>query len=287
MDYKVIFKTIAGSHLYGTARPDSDIDIRGVCLPPMEALLGLARFEQHEVPNEDTVIYDLRKFCRLALKANPNILEMLFVPEDAILEIDEYGEQLLENRMLFLSTRVVHTYSGYAFAQLKRIEGHRRWLLNPPIEPTMGQFSGELVEGQARFPNQQLQQDYKAALRAWKQYNTWLENRNPARAELEKKYQYDTKHASHLARLLLQARTILQSPDCFCPRLSGLDLVVVSAIQQGKWEYEKLIEWAGRQEKELKVLADTTSPLPKKPPFKKVEQILMGMLKEYVDFLFR
>jgi len=112
MDYRIIFKAIGGSHLYGTSRPDSDTDIRGICFPPMTALLGLSNFEQHELPGEDTVIYGLRKFCRLALKANPNILEMLFVPEDAVLEIDVYGEQLIENRHLFLSTRVVHTHSG-------------------------------------------------------------------------------------------------------------------------------------------------------------------------------
>jgi uncharacterized protein len=258
------------------------VDVRGICLPPREALLGLARFEQHEIPDEDTVIYDLRKFCRLALKANPNILEMLFVPEDAILEIDEYGKGLIENRHLFLSTRVVHTYSGYAFSQLKRIEGHRRWLLNPPIEPTLGQFGGTLIEGQARFPNQQKQQDCKAALQEWKQYNTWLENRNPMRAELEKKYQYDTKHASHLVRLLCQGRMILTKPEWFCPRLHGLDKEMVLEVLYGLWEYEKLVEWARQQEQELKLLADTVSPLPKKPPFKKVERMVMEMLRQYI-----
>ncbi|TET14851.1 MAG: hypothetical protein E3J82_01480 [Candidatus Thorarchaeota archaeon] len=281
MNYKIIFKTVAGSHLYGTNRPDSDMDIRGVCLPPMEALLGLARFEQHEVPGEDTVIYGVRKFCRLALKANPNLVEMLFVPEDAILEIDEYGKRLIENRYLFLSTKVVHTYSGYAFSQLKRIEGHRRWLLNPPIEPTLGQFGGVLVKGQAHFPNQQKQQDYKGALREWKQYNTWRENRNPVRAEMERKYGLDCKHASHLARLLLQARTILTRPEKFSPRLCGLDKKMVLDILHGVWEYEKLVDWARQQEQELKELAETSS-LPKKPPFKKVERMVMEMLTKYI-----
>lgn len=281
MNYRVIFKTIAGSHLYGTSHPDSDMDIRGVCLPPMEALLGLSNFEQHEVPGEDTVIYGLRKFCRLALKANPSILEMLFVPEDTILEIDEYGKRLIENRHLFLSTKVVHTHFGYAFSQLKRIEGHRRWLLNPPFELTLGQFGGILIEGISHFPNQQKRQDYKVALREWKQYNTWRENRNPARAELERKYQIDVKHASHLARLLLQARIILTKPEEFCPRLYGLDKEMVLEILHGLWEYEKLVEWARQQEQELKDLADSSS-LPKKPPFKKVERMVMGMLKEYI-----
>lgn len=282
MNYKVIFKTIAGSHLYGTSRPESDTDIRGVCLPPIESLIGLSNFEQHEVPGEDTVIYGLRKFCRLALKANPAILEMLFVPEDAILEIDEYGERLIENRHLFLSTKVVHTYSGYAFSQLKRIEGHRRWLLNPPQEPVMGKFGGVLVEGISRFPNQQKQQDYRVALREWKQYNTWRENQNPERAKMEAESGYDRKHASHLARLLCQAETILTSPDEFCPRLTGKDLEMVKAVLRGEWQYEHLVDWAREAEQLLKELAEN-SPLPKKPSFKKVERMVMEMLKEYVE----
>lgn len=282
MNYRVIFKTIAGSHLYGTNRSGSDVDVRGVCLPPVETILGLSNFEQHEIPGEDTVIYGLQKFCRLALKANPNILEMLFVPEDAILKIDEYGERLINNRHLFLSTKVVHTYSGYAFSQLKRIEGHRRWLLNPPIEPTLGQFSGILIEGQVKFPNQQKKQDYKAALQEWKQYNTWREERNPARAELERMYGYDVKHSCHLVRLLCQCREILAMPEMFCPRLLGPHKEMVLEVLHGLWEYEKLIEWARQQEQELKVLADTVSPLPKKPSFKKVEWMVMEMLKKYI-----
>lgn len=279
---KVILATLSGSHLYGTATENSDVDIRGVCLPPIESVLGLSPFEQYKSGETDTVFYSLRKFARLALKANPAILEMLFVPEDAILEIDEYGKRLIENRHLFLSTKVVHSYSGYAFSQLKRIEGHRRWLLNPPIEPTIGQFGGVLVEGQARFPNQQRQQDYKTALREWKQYNTWRENRNPARAEFEEKYGYDLKHASHLVRLLLQCWWVLMKPELFSPTLSGDDLNMVRSVLAGRWEYEQLVGWARRQEQELKVLADTVSPLPKKPPFKKVERMVMEMLRKYI-----
>lgn len=280
---RVILTVLSGSHLYGTARPDSDMDIRGVCLPPMEAVLGLSPFEQYiRTKGVDVTFYGLQKFCKLALKANPNILEMLFVPEDAILEIDEHGKRLIENRDLFLSTKVVHTYSGYAFSQLKRIEGHRRWLLNPPIEPALGQFAGHLVEGQARFPDQQRKQDYKAALREWTQYKTWRENRNPARADLEEKYGYDTKHAAHLVRLLCQARMILVHPDEFSPRLRGHDLMQVQDVLRGAWQYEELVGWARATEEMIKRLADK-SPLPKKPPFKKVEAMVMEMLREYVE----
>lgn len=281
MNYKTIFKTIAGSHLYGTSRPDSDMDIRGICLPPMTALLGLSPFEQHQVPGEDTVIYGLRKFARLALKANPNCLELLWVPKDAILEIDEYGQELIDNRHLFLSTRVVHTYSGYAFSQLKRMDRHQDWIKNPPIKPMLAQFGGAMIEGQSKFPNQQKKEEYRIAWKNWQSYNTWLENRNPARAELERKYGYDTKFALHLVRLLLQCWQILMKPEAFSPTLFGDDLNMVKSVLAGRWEYEQLVGWARRQEQELKNL-ERSSPLPRKPQFKKVEMMVMGMLRKYI-----
>lgn len=30
-----IFVALAGSHAHGTARPDSDVDLRGVCIAPL------------------------------------------------------------------------------------------------------------------------------------------------------------------------------------------------------------------------------------------------------------
>ena len=282
IEIRVIFATLAGSRLYGTAREDSDIDIRGVSLPPMEALLGLSPFEQHEVPGEDTVIYELRKFARLALKANPNILELLFAPEDAWQTIDDYGQQLIENRHLFLSRKVVHTYSGYAFAQLKRIEGHRRWLLEPPIEPIVSQFGGKMVGGLPVFPDQVAKDAYRRARREWQQYQAWVKNRNPARAKLEQRFGFDTKHGAHLVRLMLQAKAILTQPATFCPRLRGRDLEMVLAVRDGQWKYEALLKWAKDQEKVLLSLAEQ-SPLPKKPPFSQVERLIMKMLRRYVQ----
>ncbi len=63
-----IHSIVAGSRLYGTARPDSDIDIRGVCLAPPEVLLGLTGFQQYQGDSEnDLVIYELRRFCSLSI----------------------------------------------------------------------------------------------------------------------------------------------------------------------------------------------------------------------------
>jgi predicted nucleotidyltransferase len=58
---------------------------------------------------------------------NPNILELLYLPEYKVLT--ELGKRLVEYRLAFLSKKVYKAYSGYAYSQLKKVETHRKWLL--------------------------------------------------------------------------------------------------------------------------------------------------------------
>lgn len=125
-----------GSHAYGTNIATSDEDFRGICIPPKSYFLGSKdRFEQAELHDPDAVIYEIRKFFNLAAACNPNVLETLFVDPIDVLHVDPLGQKILDNREKFLSKRIKHTLSGYAFSQLKRIKGHRKWVLNPPKAP--------------------------------------------------------------------------------------------------------------------------------------------------------
>lgn len=130
-----IFSCKAGSHSYGTQTEHSDIDIRGIFIAPPEYILGcLKTVEQVEIPGEDTVIYELAKFVKLAAECNPNIIELLFTEDDNILFINPAFKTLRDNRHLFLSRKAKFTFSGYAMAQMKRIKGHNRWIENPQPE---------------------------------------------------------------------------------------------------------------------------------------------------------
>jgi predicted nucleotidyltransferase len=116
---QLILYALSGSRAYGTNTPESDIDYRGICIPPKEYLLGLHQFESRHREKPDEVIYSLKKFVHLALQNNPNVLDTLFVDEDKILFIDEYGYELRSLANDFLSKRVYKTYGGYAKAQLQ------------------------------------------------------------------------------------------------------------------------------------------------------------------------
>ena len=116
---RLILKSLSGSQAYGTNTPESDIDYRGICIPPADYLLGLHEFEAHHTESPDEVIYSLKKFVTLALQNNPNILDTLFLNDDKILFINEYGRELRSLADDFLSKRVYKTYGGYAKAQLE------------------------------------------------------------------------------------------------------------------------------------------------------------------------
>lgn len=153
-----IFLALAGSQAHGTAREGSDVDLRGVCIAPLEVRLSLeSRFEQHEgslpealaarvLPSiearvafesalavkTECVIFDVAKFVQLCAAANPNTLEILFTDERDWLFETPAWRRLYEQRHRFLSKAVQQTFLGYAMAQLKQIKTHRSWLLNPP-----------------------------------------------------------------------------------------------------------------------------------------------------------
>jgi predicted nucleotidyltransferase len=134
---RTIYLVQHGSRAYGTFTETSDYDYRGVVIPPKEYFLGFSKFEQTEYKgdHEETVIYEFRKFVNLAAEANPNMIELLFIDPSHFIKCTSIAEELLEHRQEFLSKKIKFTFSGYAIAQLKRIETHRKWLLTPPQSP--------------------------------------------------------------------------------------------------------------------------------------------------------
>jgi predicted nucleotidyltransferase len=137
------YLVLHGSRAYGTNTPESDYDYKGFCIPPKEYYLGFnKKFEQAELKEPDTVIYELNKFVSLAIQGNPNIFEVLFVDEQDIIYIDEIGEEIRNARNSFLSMKVRHTFGGYAYQNLKKMKNHHDWMnmkdVEEPTRESMG-----------------------------------------------------------------------------------------------------------------------------------------------------
>lgn len=119
-DLNIILQGITGSTAYGLATPTSDIDRHGIFLAPTRAILGVLPVQESVVTTDpDVALHEVGKFVRLAMKANPTILELLWLESYEILH--PAAQLLIDNRDAFLSKTIYKSYGGYAIAQAHRL----------------------------------------------------------------------------------------------------------------------------------------------------------------------
>lgn len=119
-----------GSISHGTYIPKTepnaidDKDVMGIMVPPKRYYLGLHTIEQLEkkVGEWDVVVYEARKMFRLLLKNNPNVLGILWLPEQCYIKKTPEGQALIDVRDMFLSKACFAPFCGYAKAQLYKME---------------------------------------------------------------------------------------------------------------------------------------------------------------------
>jgi uncharacterized protein len=128
----LIFETIVGSKAYGLDTATSDTDIRGVFVLPKDMFYSLDYVPQVANETNDIVYYELRRFMELLSKNNPNIMELLNVPEKCILQ-----KHAIMNRIqagMFLSKLCEQTFANYAYTQIKKAYGLEKKIVNPVEE---------------------------------------------------------------------------------------------------------------------------------------------------------
>jgi hypothetical protein len=129
-DATLVVLARVGSHSHNTNLPQEeltsiqDMDYMGVIIPPVDYALGLKNWENTNFQFEelDCVFYSFKKFVSLLLKANPNVIGLLWQrPEDYIVQHGEIWGRLLKNRTLFSTLESYSSFSGYAYGQLKKM----------------------------------------------------------------------------------------------------------------------------------------------------------------------
>ncbi|RSN56814.1 MULTISPECIES: nucleotidyltransferase domain-containing protein [Actinomadura] len=125
--YPRAFLTISGSHIYGFASRDSDVDLRGVHLLPLDEVIGLYTGRQqcteqweHGGVEADIVTYDLAKFCGMLLKPNGHALEQLASP--LVVETSPLHAELRGHLPGLLTSRHAGHYLGFARSQWRMFE---------------------------------------------------------------------------------------------------------------------------------------------------------------------
>ncbi|WP_055585848.1 nucleotidyltransferase domain-containing protein [Streptacidiphilus griseoplanus] len=127
VDQPLIFVAVAGAHLYGFPSADSDVDLRGAHLLPVEELIGLdtprdtiSRMWLREGLELDMVTHDLAKFARLMLRRNGYVLEQLLSP--LVVRTSPVHQELKALAPVVLTRRHARHYQDFARAQWRLFE---------------------------------------------------------------------------------------------------------------------------------------------------------------------
>jgi predicted nucleotidyltransferase len=298
----IILLTTGGSHAYGTNVETSDLDIRGVAIERPEEIIGLKNFEQFENHETDTNIYAFRKFINLVSNANPNVLEMLGTKEEQLFTLTKEGKLLRDNVNLFLSKKVIHSFGGYATAQLRRLQNalardnypqpEKETHIMNSIKNQMVTFCDrykEVTEEELKlyvdksdkeyyeteifidltlkhYPLRDLKNMYSEMSNVLTDYEK-LNTRNKKKDEL-----HLNKHAMHLIRLLITGTEILEGKGINTYREKDREFLL--QIRDSKYTYPEIFEMVDKYENEFKYASENTE-LPSKPNFNKINELVM------------
>lgn len=259
----VILLGLGGSYAYGTNNENSDVDIRGVAVNSKRNILTGNDFEQVVDVETDTTVYSFDKIIKLLCSCNPNTIEILGLKPQHYLFTSKAGTELILHRKMFLSKVAVHSFGGYANAQLRRLENKaarlvtqnqqeknilksiehasvdfkRRYLERP--EDSIKLYIDEAVqEGYdteifmdvvlTHYPLR----DYKGL---WNEMNTIVKEYGKIGKRNEKAIEHNKlgKHMMHLVRLYLMCFDILENEEIITFREKDHDLLM--SIRNGDY----------------------------------------------------
>jgi len=296
----VVLETVVGSRAWGLADEGSDTDRRGVFALPLSWTSGLVAPPEDLVSADGSTTYwAAGKAIRQALRADPNTLEMLFLPE--AYACDSIGEWILESRDAFVSTEIYGTFGRYALGQLRRLEQglrlaeHRAVILEwLRAEPTLDldAVARRLARVEARImpseddavqlAKQYVKQLYRSmadqGLLEANDFASLVRFAREASASFDLPRELRPKNAYNLVRLLATAAAWLRTGTPSF-RLEGAFRERVLAIKRGEVPLAEVLRDAEAMGPELERARDA-SPLPKRPNVARADALLRRIGEE-------
>lgn len=307
MTGEVILLTLGGSHAYGTNIETSDVDIRGIALNTRREILLGNGFEQIVEKKTDTTIYSFNKIIGLLTRCNPNTIEMLGCRPEQYLVLTESGRMLLDNVKLFLSKQCIHTFGGYATAQLRRLENksarvsgqkERENHILDTINSARYVFDERYgISGVNLYVGESEKEEYSHELYAdihadhipLRDIQGFLGevtgiirsyDRTGSRNSKAIEHNKLGKHMMHLLRLYIMCIDILEKEQVITYREAEHDLLMdirnEKYLDDSKQPRAEFYEMLDEYEKRFEYAKNNTS-LPEKPDYKKIEELKMSV----------
>lgn len=327
MNRKVIVKIKFGSHLYGTNRPESDEDYLGVFIPSTEDVFGMEGCpkewtlnEKHSVgtKNEkgdvDYKLYSLSRYFEMLSEGQSAALEILFAPDDLIIEQSPEWAEIKNHKHLFLSKLAITPFVNFASAQAHKseIKGENlnkirkilslkqglqnQGVINRPIsfflsEPGNGtvtlKFENELINfPYSVFENEKrinkhihiagFKYDIGMAIKRLMTSLEEMESKYGQRSELAATEGVDWKSLMNAYRLIGQAEEFLTTGNLTFPRP---DREFLRSILRKEFRVDYR---ADISEKTFALRAiQAKSPLPDGPSHSKIRELYLKLMMEY------
>ena len=117
---------------------------------------------------------------------------------------------------------------------------------------------------------------YEAHCRNYKEYQEWVQKRNPARYESNLKSNYDVKNVAHCVRLLHMGLELARGEGFNVVRT--WDRQMILDIRNHKYEYEEIIEYVEKIFIEMKILSAKCN-LPKSADRIKINNLVLQARK--------
>lgn len=296
----VLVETTVGSRAWNLAEAGSDEDRRGVFALPLSWTSGLVAPPEDLVSADGSVTYwEIGKAVRQALRADPNTLEMLFVPGAEAR--DEIGAWLLAERDAFVSTEIYGTFGRYALGQLRRLEQGMRlaehrdvvlgWLREEP-PPSLDDVAARLSRVSSRaYPTeadavhqakQYVKQLYRSladqGLLAASDWPSLVAFARGGATALELPRELRPKNAYNLIRLLATATVWLRDGAPTFAATGPLRERLL-AIKRGEVPLADVISEAEAMSEELERARDA-SVLPRRPDVVRADALLRRIHEE-------
>lgn len=311
----IILIGLGGSYAYGTNTESSDLDVRGIALNTKEEILTNKKFEQFVNEETDTTIYSFNKIISLLSNVNPNTIELCGLKPEHYLYLHPIGRELLNNANIFLSKRAVHTFGGYANAQLRRLENvckrsvsqsqREQYILNTinnamyDIKQAYQDFTEDEIK---LYTDKAVQEGYETEIfmdvnlkhyplrdycSVWNEMKSIVSSYNKIGKRNEKAITHNKlgKHMMHLIRLYMMCLDILEKEQIITYRESEHDLLM--DIRNGKYldsndqPIPEFYEMVDDYEKKLNYAKLNTS-LPDSPDYKNISEFVMSVNERVV-----
>ena len=311
----IILLGMGGSYSYGTNKENSDIDVRGVALNSKREILTNRNFEQFVDVPTDTTIYAFNKIITLLTSCNPNTIELLGLKPEHYLYVTPIGQELLDQRKLFLSQKAIHSFGGYANQQLRRLCNKSNRVVSQSeqeqhIFNTIKNAMHEIKTAYADFTDEEIRlysdkavqegydteifmdvnlkhyplRDYKAV---WSEMQSIVKSYSKVGMRNSKAIEHNKlgKHMMHLMRLYMMCLDILESEEIITYREKEHDLLM--DIRNGKYlddnkqPTQDFYELLNEYEKRFEYAKENTA-LPEEPDYRAIDEFVASVNERVV-----